>query len=143
LRTDSEPARNVDGYIAGFPKGTQTLLRQIRAVIVKAAPDADEGLSYRMPAYKFHGALVYFAGYERHIGFYPGAAGIASFKKELSLYKSAKGSVQFPLDEPLPLRLIAEIVAFRVRQNLAKAKGNPKSKAGPKTKAEPKVKKPR
>jgi uncharacterized protein YdhG (YjbR/CyaY superfamily) len=109
---------NVDEYIAAFPKDTQLLLEQLRATIRKAVPQVEEMMSYQMPAYKFHGMLVYFAGYKNHIGFYPTSTGIAAFKKELSVYKGAKGSVQFPIDKPLPLRLINKIVKFRVNENL-------------------------
>jgi len=119
MRTTAE---NVDEYIAGFPKETQKLLRQMRATIKVAAPDAEEVISYAMPGYKMNGALVYFAGYAGHIGFYPGASGISAFKKELSVYKGAKGSVQFPLDRPLPLKLVTKIVKFRVKQNREKAR---------------------
>jgi uncharacterized protein YdhG (YjbR/CyaY superfamily) len=115
-------AKNVGDYIAVFPKETQTLLRQMRAAIKAAAPGAEEVISYGMPAYKLNGMLVYFAGYARHIGFYPGASGISAFKKELSVYKGARGSVQFPLDEPLPLKLVTKIVKFRVKQNREKAR---------------------
>jgi uncharacterized protein YdhG (YjbR/CyaY superfamily) len=111
---------NVDEYIATFPKETQGLLEQVRKTIKKAAPLAEEVISYQMPAFKQNGILVYFAGYSKHIGFYPTASGIEAFKKELSLYKGAKGSVQFPIDKPLPLELIASIVKFRVAQNLQK-----------------------
>ncbi len=107
---------DIDGYIAGFPRGTQLLLEQVRTAIHKAAPDAEEAISYSMPAFKLHGkALVYFAGYAHHIGFYPVPSGIEAFKKELSVYKQGKGSVQFPLDKKMPLALIARIVKFRVR----------------------------
>src|SRR2546423_15286514 len=112
---------NVEEYIAGFPKETQILLEQIRATIVKAAPEAEEVISYQMPAYKYNGMLVYFAAYKNHIGFYPTASGIEAFKKELSVYKGAKGSVQFPLDKPMPLNLISKIVKFKVKKNLEKA----------------------
>lgn len=115
-------AKNVDDYVAGFPKETQELLRQMRATIKAAAPDADEVISYAMPAYKLNGMLVYFAGYARHVGFYPGVDGISAFKKELSVYKGAKGSVQFPLDKSLPLGLVKRIVKFRVKQNREKAR---------------------
>ena len=111
-------AADVNEYISGFPPSTQKLLKQLRSTIKKAAPAAEEGISYQMPAYKLSGVLVYFAGYKSHIGFYPGASGVASFKKELVKYKTAKGSIQFPLDEPLPLDLVNRIVAFRVSQNL-------------------------
>jgi uncharacterized protein YdhG (YjbR/CyaY superfamily) len=113
-------AENVDQYISSFPQQTQELLQQVRMAIKKAAPKADEVISYQMPAYEQNGALVYFAGYKNHIGFYPTAAGIAAFQKELSVYKGAKGSVQFPLDKPLPLALIGRIVKLRVKQNLEK-----------------------
>ncbi|HWJ91137.1 MAG TPA: DUF1801 domain-containing protein [Flavisolibacter sp.] len=111
-------AADVNEYISGFPPSTQKLLKQMRSTIRKAAPAAQESISYQMPAYKLSGVLVYFAGYKNHIGFYPGAAGIAAFKKQLSMYKGAKGSVQFPLDQPLPLDLVSKIVVFRVSQNL-------------------------
>ena len=112
---------DIDKYIAGFPEETQYLLDKIRATIIKAAPEAEEVISYQMPAYKLHGMLVFFAGYKNHIGFYPGAGGIEAFKKEISVYKNAKGSVQFPLNKKLPLQLITRIVKFRVKQNLEKA----------------------
>jgi uncharacterized protein YdhG (YjbR/CyaY superfamily) len=114
--------KDIDEYIAGFPENTQKLLDQLRAVIKKTAPDAEEVISYQMPAYKYHGMLVFFAAYKNHIGFYPTASGIEKFKKELVAYKGAKGSVQFPLNQPLPVKLITKIVEFRVKQNLAKAK---------------------
>ena len=110
--------KDSDEYIAGFPKEIQNLLEQVRATIKKAAPKAEEVISYGMPGFKLNGMLVWFAGYTKHIGFYPKASGIESFKKELSIYKGAKGSVQFPIDKPLPLGLITKIVKFRVRENL-------------------------
>ncbi len=112
----------VDRYIAAFPPPTQNLLEQMRSTILKAAPGVEEVIGYKMPAYRLHGVLVYFAGYKGHIGFYPSGSGIAAFKKELSVYKGAKGSVQFPLDEPLPVSLITKIVKLRVNENLEKAK---------------------
>lgn len=118
----------IDEYIAVFPEVTQKKLEQLRMTIRKAAPDAEEVISYQMPAYKCQGMLVYFAGYKNHIGFYPGAAGVAAFKEELSVYKNAKGSVQFPIDKLLPLKLIAEIVTFRVKENAAKAAMKAKKK---------------
>ncbi len=113
---------SVDEYISWFPASTQKLLQQMRATIKKAAPNAEEVISYAMPAYKQNGILVYFAGYEKHIGFYPTGRGIEEFKSELSGYKSGKGSVQFPIDEPLPLKLIETIVKFRVLENSEKQK---------------------
>ena len=115
-------ANNADEYIAGFPETTQVLLEKIRAIIRKAAPGAEELISYAMPAYRLNGMLVWFAGYAGHIGFYPGASGIANFQNELSNYKSSKGAVQFPLDKPLPTALITRIVKFRVQENLQKPK---------------------
>ena len=111
----------VDAYIATFPKETQVLLEQMRATIKKNAPDAEEVISYGMPAFKWNGMLVYFAAYDKHIGFYPTGSGIAHFKDRFAGYKSSKGTVQFPLKKPLPLDLIAEIVAFRVTENLQKS----------------------
>ena len=114
--------RAVDEYIGRFPEEVQTMLEQLRSAIIKAAPEAEEVISYQMPAYKYHGILVYFAAYKKHIGFYPTASGISNFREELSIYKGAKGSVQFPLDQPLPIDLITKIIAFRVKQNTDKIK---------------------
>ena len=111
---------NVDDYIKGYPEDIQQLLEQVRKTVKKAAPEAVEVISYGMPGYKMNGMLVWFAGHSRHIGFYPGASGIEAFKHELSGYKGAKGSVQFPHLRPLPLELISDIVKFRVSENLEK-----------------------
>ena len=112
----------VDSYIATFPPATQKLLQQIRKTIVDAAPQAEESISYGMPAYKISGRpLVYFAGYENHIGFYATPTGHKEFEAELSRYKQGKGSVQFPLNEDLPTNLIRRIVAFRMQENEAKS----------------------
>jgi uncharacterized protein YdhG (YjbR/CyaY superfamily) len=114
---------STDAYIASFPKKTQLLLKQVRVAIKEAAPKAEELISYGMPAYKLNGRpLVYFAGYEYHIGFYPTPSAIAAFKKELSIYKSAKGSVQFPLDKPMPVMLIKKMVKHKVAENLERMK---------------------
>jgi uncharacterized protein YdhG (YjbR/CyaY superfamily) len=117
---------NIDAYIKGFPKEVQQLLEQLRQTIQKAAPLASEAISYGMPAFKLNGLLLWFAAYSKHIGFYPKASAIEKFKKELSIYKGAKGSVQFPLAKPLPLNLITKIVKFRVTENMSKSinKGN-------------------
>jgi uncharacterized protein YdhG (YjbR/CyaY superfamily) len=112
---------DVDAYISGFSKDTQKLLKQVRATIKKAAPQVEEMISYGMPAYKLNGPLIYFAGYKNHIGLYPTPSAIVAFKKQISDYKWAKGSVQFPFDKPLPLELIKEITRFRVKENLQKA----------------------
>ena len=113
--------KSVDEYIAAFPKQTQVLLKQMRATIKKAAPTAEEVISYNMPGYKLHGMLVYFASYENHIGFYSTPTGNSEFAKELSVYKTGKGSIQFPIDKPLPITLITKIVKYRVKQNQLKA----------------------
>jgi uncharacterized protein YdhG (YjbR/CyaY superfamily) len=111
---------NTDEYISWFPSETQKLLKQLRATIKKAAPKAEEVISYGMPAYKLNGMLVYFAAYAKHIGFYPTSSGISAFKKEISVFKWSKGAVQFPLDKPLPIALITKIVKFRVKLNQEK-----------------------
>jgi len=119
--TTVKEIKNVDDYIRQFPKEVQAMLQQLRSIIKTAAPKAEEVISYKMPGYKYHGMLVYFAGYKNHIGFYAAPTGHDAFKKELSKYKTGKGSVQFPLDKPLPLKLVTKIVKFRVVQNEEKA----------------------
>jgi uncharacterized protein YdhG (YjbR/CyaY superfamily) len=115
--------KNVDEYINSFPEKTRELLKQIRAVIKLAAPDAEEGITYGMPAYKTYGRpLLYFAGFSKHIGFYATPSGHSAFSEELSKYRQGKGSVQFPLDKPLPLDLIAQMTEFRVIENSEKFK---------------------
>lgn len=106
---------SVDAYILSFPAPVQEKLRQMRAVVLENAPEAVESIAYGMPAYKMHGKpLVYFGGFVKHIGFYATPTGHAAFADALSVYKQGKGSVQFPLKDPLPLDLIAEMVVFRV-----------------------------
>jgi uncharacterized protein YdhG (YjbR/CyaY superfamily) len=112
--------KNFDDYAHRFPKEVQQLLQKMRLTIKKAAPRAKETISYGIPAFTLNGMLVWFAAFQNHIGFYPRTSAIAAFKKELSAYKRAKGSVQFPFDEPLPLALVSRIVKFRVKQNLDK-----------------------
>jgi len=112
--------KTIDEYIRGCPREVQQLLQSMRRTIKKAAPKAEETISYKIPAFCLNGMLVWFAAFKNHIGFYPGAEAMKVFKHELSEYKSAKGSVQFPLDEPLPLALVGRIVKFRVKQNLSK-----------------------
>ncbi|MDD2303993.1 MAG: DUF1801 domain-containing protein [Prolixibacteraceae bacterium] len=117
----------IDEYIAGFPVDIQLILDQVRSTIKQAAPDAEESICYGMPAYKAYGKpLVYFAAFKNHIGFYATPSGHAEFAKELSKYKQGKGSVQFPIDQPMPLTLIAQIVEFRVIENQEKAKAKRK-----------------
>ncbi len=123
----SETVANVDLYIATFPTNVQQLLEQIRATIKAAAPTAEELISYGMPAYKLNGMLVFFAGYKNHIGFYATPTGHKAFEKELSVYKQGKGSVQFPVDEALPLRLISKIVKYRVTENKLKVQAKKRS----------------
>lgn len=113
--------KTIDQYIADFPPEVQGILQTIRATIREAAPGATEAISYQMPTFKLHGNLVHFAAYKNHIGFYPVPTGIEAFKDELSVYKQGKGSVQFPLDQPMPYDLIRRIVGFRVAENMAKA----------------------
>ena len=112
---------DIDKYISGFPAETQVLLTQLRTTIQSIAPEAEEIISYAIPTFKLKGNLVHYAAYKNHIGFYPGSSGIENFKQELSVYKSAKGSVQFPISEPLPIELIKKIVKFRVQENETKA----------------------
>ena len=113
---------SIDEYIATFPQDTQKILKELRATIKAAAPDAEEKISYQMPTFFLNGNLVHFAAFKKHIGFYPTPSGIEAFQKELSVYDGAKGSVQFPIDEPMPLKLISRIVKFRVAENIKKAK---------------------
>ena len=116
--------KDIDEYISVQTPEVQILLEQMRQTIKKAAPEAEEVISYNMPAFKYHGMLVYFAAYKNHIGFYATPTGHSEFKDELSVYKQGKGSVQFPLNQPLPLELIAKIVRFRVNENLRKSAKN-------------------
>lgn len=117
----AKPA-TTDEYISRFSEETQEALQQMRTIIKKAAPDAEEVISYAMPAYRLHGMLVWFAAHATHVGFYPRASGIEVFAKELAPYKVSKGTVQFPLDRPLPAALITKMVKYRVKENMARAK---------------------
>jgi uncharacterized protein YdhG (YjbR/CyaY superfamily) len=113
--------KSVDEYMESFPEEIRKRLKQVRALVIKAVPKAEEGISYGMPAYKLNGILVYFAGYKNHIGFYPMPSTLENFKKEITEYKSAKGSVQFPHDKPLPTTLISHMIKFRAAENKMKA----------------------
>ncbi len=110
----------VDQYIATFPSDVQEKLTQIRVLIRRLVPEAEECISWQMPTYKLKGNLVHFAGHKHHLGLYPGASGIEHFQDKFTGYKFSKGAVQFPYSQPLPEALIAEIIAFRVRENLQK-----------------------
>jgi uncharacterized protein YdhG (YjbR/CyaY superfamily) len=112
-----KPSENVEAYIRSFPVNIQVILQQIRETIRKAAPEAEECISYQMPAYKLNGPLVYFAAAKNHIGFYPTGSGIEAFKDEFSAFKWSKGAVQFPLNKEIPFDLIERIVRYRVNYN--------------------------
>jgi uncharacterized protein YdhG (YjbR/CyaY superfamily) len=115
-RADQATPGSIDEYIARFPPDVQAVLQQVRTTIREAAPDAEEAIKYQIPTFVQNETLVHFAAFRNHIGLYPTPSGVAKFKDELSSYESAKGSVRFPIDKPMPLRLIARIVAFRVRE---------------------------
>jgi len=118
---DKKQFKTIDEYIKTFPEDVQPILQKMRQTIRKAAPQAEEAISYQMPTFKLNGRnLVHFAGYKNHVGFYPVPSGIDAFEKELSPYKQGKGSVQFPLDGPVPYDLVRKIVIFRMKENLAR-----------------------
>ena len=124
MTTKSIKATTIEEYIAGFPKNTQVALQEVRSAIQKVAPGAEETISYAIPTFKQNGNyLVYFAGYKNHVGLYPIPRGNAEFEDDFSAYKtSGKGAIQFPLSEPMPIRLITKIVKFRLQENLKKEK---------------------
>lgn len=121
MTSDNPKPNSIDEYIANFPEDIQAKLQALRATIREAAPEAQEAISYGLPTFKLKGNLVHFAAFKNHIGFYPVPSGMAAFQEELSVYKQGKGSVQFSLDEPLPLELVRKIVQFRITENLEKA----------------------
>ncbi len=110
-------SKEIDAYIKAASREAQTHLRKLRALVRKAAPEAEEVMSYRIPTYRLGGNLVHFGAFKDHVSFFPMSSGVKAFKKELSKYHSRKGTIQFPLDRPLPAALITKIVAFRVREN--------------------------
>lgn len=118
MKAVQSSVQSIDEYIDACPPEVRKILQELRQTIKEAAPQAQEKISYRIPTFTLHGNLVHFAVFSKHIGFYPTPSGIEAFKEELSRYKGAKGSVQFPIDEPLPLSLIRRIVEYRVRENL-------------------------
>ena len=123
MKTSQTAPKDMDEYIAGFPERIQEILQKIRATIKKAAPEAEETISYKMPAFNLQGhPLVYFAGCKKHIGFYPAPIGRDEFKEEIAPYESGKGTLQFPLDQPIPYKLITKVVKFHARENLARAR---------------------
>jgi uncharacterized protein YdhG (YjbR/CyaY superfamily) len=132
MKTKQKQPTTIDEYIADFPRDVQPLLQKVRAAIRKAAPDATEAISYQIPTFKQQGNLIHFAGYDHHIGLYPGSRPIEEFKDELTKYKTSKGTVQLPLDKPIPVGLIGRITKFCVKRNLGKAD----SRKGAKVKAE-------
>jgi len=120
------PFKTMDEYINTFPQEVQRILNELRQTIKEAAPDAEETINYQIPTFALQGNLVHFAAFENHIGFYPTPSGMEAFKKELASYRGAKGSVQFPINEPLPLPLIRRIVEYRVKENMER---KPKKKS--------------
>jgi uncharacterized protein YdhG (YjbR/CyaY superfamily) len=120
--------KTIDEYISQFSPEVQEILKTLRKVIKEAAPKAEEKISWQMPTFVLHGNLVHFAAHKNHIGFYPAPSGIDAFKDELSEYKGAKGSVQFPIKKPLPYELVSKIVAFRVAENIKNAEEKLKKK---------------
>ena len=127
MKTDAAPPTTIDEYIAGFPKEVQQILEKMRSLVREVAPDATEAIKYQIPTFVLNENLVHFAAYAKHIGFYPTPSAIAQFQKELSSYVSAKGSVQFPLDKPIPFPLIKKMVKFRVNE-ARKKKPAPRAK---------------
>jgi uncharacterized protein YdhG (YjbR/CyaY superfamily) len=121
METNKIALKSIDEYILSFPPETQKILKKLRRVIKNSAPGAEEKISYQMPAFALHGNLVYFAAWKNHIGFYPTSSGIKAFRRELSEYKVAKGSVQYPISQPLPYELISRIVKFRLAENMKAA----------------------
>ena len=128
MEASNTTPESIEEYISNFPPEVQEILKTLRKVIQESAPDATEKISYQMPTFDLHGNLVHFAAFKNHIGFYPAPSGIEAFKEELSQYKGAKGSVQFPIDKPLPYELISKIVEFRVTENIKQAESKAKAK---------------
>ena len=128
MKTDQAAPTNIDEYIAGFPPEIREILEKVRTTIREAAPGAEEAIKYQLPTFTLKGNLVHFGAFKQHIGFYPTPSGTEEFKKELSAYEGAKGSVRFPLDKPIPFSLISKIVKFRVKENLERAEAKRKKK---------------
>jgi uncharacterized protein YdhG (YjbR/CyaY superfamily) len=129
MKTKQPAPKNIDEYIAAFPNDIQEILEKIRMTIKKAAPTAEETISYEMPTFNLKGKyLIYFAAYKKHIGLYPVPTGDAEFNEEISIYQTGKGTLQFPLDKPIPYKLISKIVKLKVKENLARAAAKEKKK---------------
>ncbi len=128
MKSDAASPNSINAYIAGFPEDVQVILEKIRGIVREAAPEAQEAIKYQIPTFVLNGNLVHFAAFQKHIGFYPTPSGIEQFKDVLSAYQSAKGSVQFPLNSPIPYTLIKKIVKFRVNENKAKSAATQRSK---------------
>ena len=128
MKSNQTIPENVDEYIAGFQPDVQKILKKIRTIIKKAAPDAEETIKYQMPTFTLNGNLIHFAAYKKHIGLYPVPRGAPTFKDELSLYEGEKSTARFPLDKPIPFDLISRIVKFRVEQNLKSSRSKVKKR---------------
>ena len=126
MKTDQTTPKTIDNYIAGFPTEVRVILQKLRATIRKAAPGAEEAIKYRLPTFVLSGNLVHFGAFKKHIGFYATPTGNKKFREELSAYKGAKGSGQFPLDKPIPYGLVSRMVKFRVKKNLERARAKSK-----------------
>ncbi|MGB8212077.1 MAG: DUF1801 domain-containing protein [Anaerolineales bacterium] len=136
MEINRKTPKTIDEYIANFPADIQEILEKIRNTIQEAVPEAEGTIGYEMPAFRLKGNLVYFAAFKKHIGLYSIPTGIEEFKTELSIYKQGRGSIQFPLDKPIPYDLISRIAKFRAEENIKKAaakakKGRPASPANP------------
>ena len=128
MQANAKVAGNIDEYIEQFPANVQAILQKLRATIKKTAPAAEETISYQIPAFRYHGMLVFFAGYKNHVGFYPTSSPMKVFKDRLTSYKTSKGAIQFPIDKALPLTLVKDIVKFKVKENLEKENAKLKKK---------------
>lgn len=128
METPVIPVKDADSYIATQPEATRLVLEQLRQIIKGIVPDAEEVISYQMPAFKQNGMLVWYAGYKKHVGLYPSSTPMQAFKDELTAYKTSKGAIQLPLDKPLPVELITKIVKFKMDENLTKALTKTKKK---------------
>ena len=122
MATPKKVFKTIDAYVAMFPENVQSILEELRQAIRESAPEAEELISYQMPAFKLNGILVWFALFKNHVGFYPKTSAIGAFKEELSGYETSKGTIRFPINKPVPFDLVKKIVRYRVKQNLGKKK---------------------